>query len=116
MKILINVGSQTPNAPDESLALGHIIAFRDALLDRRVFLDIVPHKEMNGSFRCGYLLYDGNFCVRVAMPGAEKVRYQKGDNPFDFPRLYIDGDSYLWCDALNQVEKKYREYVEWINR
>lgn len=45
--------------------------------------------------------------VRVDMPGLRlsQVRYERGGhhNPFDFPRLFIDGDSWLWPLALQSA-------------
>lgn len=38
----------------------------------------------------------------VEMPGLpiEQVRYQKGLDPWQFPRLYVDGTSWLWEFAV----------------
>lgn len=43
---------------------------------------------------------DFPYSTEIEMPGLplEKVRYmsEEGQNPFDFPRLYVDGSSWLW--------------------
>jgi len=47
--------------------------------------------------------------VIVCMPGAplERVRYlgHEDQNIFEFPRLYVDGDSWLWKYAVNVVRR-----------
>lgn len=55
------------------------------------------------------------FRIEVEMPGLplENVRYmsEEKQNPFDFPRLYVDGSSWLWKFGL--VTKEWvTEYVE----
>lgn len=41
-------------------------------------------------------------CVLVHMPGLPlaRVRYQDGCNAWLFPRLYVNGDSWLWTYAV----------------
>lgn len=41
--------------------------------------------------------------VEITMPGLplEEVRWQDGLDPWQFPRLYVDGSSWLWAYALN---------------
>ncbi len=42
--------------------------------------------------------------IPVDMPGLplEKVRFTGGDqNILDFPRLYVNGNSYVWCFAVS---------------
>lgn len=43
--------------------------------------------------------------IEVQMPGwkLDRVRYigAEDQNPFDFPRLYVDGSSWLWKFAVN---------------
>ncbi len=47
------------------------------------------------------------YSVLVGMPGVrlERVRILENDgqNAWDFPRLYIDGNSWLWHFAVNSV-------------
>lgn len=49
-----------------------------------------------------------NYEIEVEMPGLplEKVRYVKGDNRnvFEFPRLYVDGSSWIWYLAVVRKE------------
>jgi hypothetical protein len=45
---------------------------------------------------------------QIDMPGIplEQVRYMKedGQNIWDFPRLYVDGDSWVWYYAVRRLE------------
>lgn len=50
-----------------------------------------------------WLSLDGRRC-EIQMPGLplERVRYlDRPQNPWHYPRLYVDGSSWLWCFALN---------------
>lgn len=51
---------------------------------------------------------DFKFETEVEMPGLplEKVRYmaEEGQNPFQYPRLYVDGSSWLWKFAIISKE------------
>jgi len=57
-----------------------------------------------GEGRYAFLLWKDNVCYEIQMPGIplEKVRYMgSGDqNIWDFPRLYVDGSSWVWKFAL----------------
>lgn len=53
-----------------------------------------------------YRIFRGKRSVEVDMPGLalEKVRYIAApQNPWDFPRLYVDGSSWLWSFAIDFV-------------
>jgi hypothetical protein len=58
--------------------------------------------------RYGFIITtpNGKAC-EVLMPGLEtdRVRYKVGDNPFLYPRLYVDGSSWLWSYAVNAVKR-----------
>lgn len=60
-------------------------------------------KESDGRFEFT-LHYKKRKCV-VQMPGlpAEQVRYlgKEGQNIWHFPRLYVDGDSWVWTYAVS---------------
>jgi hypothetical protein len=55
--------------------------------------------------RYPYRLRLGERDCKVDMPGLplECVRYQSGMNPWQFPRLYVEGNSWLWVYAVNQA-------------
>lgn len=52
---------------------------------------------------------DFKYESEIEMPGLpiEKVRYMStdGQNPFEFPRLYVDGSSWLWKFAIITKEQ-----------
>jgi hypothetical protein len=60
--------------------------------------------------RYNFLLLPSN--VRVEMPGIplDQVRYQGVDdqNIWDFPRLYVDGSSWVWCYAISAAARTIR--------
>ena len=57
--------------------------------------------------RYGYVLHRGIRSVSVDMPGLplERVALRPDDNAWHFPRLYVDGSSWLWPLALNSVRR-----------
>lgn len=64
----------------------------------------LPDQDDEGRFT--FLLYDqdNTRCHTVDMPGLplEKVRYMQNEdqNIWDFPRLYVDGSSWVWCFGM----------------
>lgn len=54
--------------------------------------------------RYRFIIYRGTRCHIVDMPGLslDQVRYvqQEHQNPWDFPRLYVDDSSWLWCFGM----------------
>ena len=64
--------------------------------------------EHDGRF--GYQMKVGDRTVDVDMPGLplEKVRFvsDPGQNIWDFPRLYIDGSSWVWKYAVSVTKDK----------
>lgn len=81
----------------------------------------IIHPEVETCPTCGHtppaLDYDGRYhfdiklngrTCEVDMPGLpiDQVRWQKKpyQNIWDFPRLYVDGSSWVWLYATNAVE------------
>ena len=62
--------------------------------------------DLEGEGRYSFLLWRNNRCHLVAMPGLplDQVRYiGEGDQRIgDFPRLYVDGSSWIWKFALGR--------------
>jgi hypothetical protein len=56
--------------------------------------------------RYSFLVWRGNRCHLVDMPGLplDQVRYagSEGQRAGDYPRLYVDGGSWLWKFALRR--------------
>jgi hypothetical protein len=58
--------------------------------------------------RYGFLLRRGAHHCGVAMPGVplEQVRFVGApQDPWLYPRLYVDGSSWLWCFAVDIVRE-----------
>lgn len=73
-----------------------------------------------GEGRYSYLVYRdrGTRYHLVEMPGwsLDKVRYmEESQNAWHFPRLYVDGSSWLWVFALQQLNDAdaFTEPHEW---
>lgn len=64
--------------------------------------------EHDGGGRFGFVLRLGERTTTIRMPGwpVERVRFLgPGQNAWDFPRLYVDGSSWLWCFALTMAKR-----------
>lgn len=72
-------------------------------------IDIERRSDLDCDGRFGFVLYFGlETSVAIQMPGLplEQVRCRLGDNAWRFPRLYVDGNSWLWPYALSIAEDK----------
>lgn len=69
----------------------------------RVRVERRPGADHDG--RYGYVLRRGIRETEVTMPGLslDRVRLGPGDNPWHFPRLYVDGSSWLWPYAVEMA-------------
>lgn len=70
-------------------------------------------REEDGRF---YFMCSVGHMFEVGMPGLplNQVRYMKepSQNIWDFPRLYIDGSSWIWYYAISIIRGE--EYYVWI--
>ena len=61
-------------------------------------------EEDHNDGRYAFLLWKGNCCHEIQMPGLplERVRYtgSEGQNIREYPRLYVDGSSWVWQYAV----------------
>ena len=57
-----------------------------------------------GEGRFAFLMWQENTCYEIQMPGLplDQVRYIDGErqNIWDYPRLYVDGSSWVWKYAI----------------
>lgn len=88
-------------------AARNIAAFRRDLALHKVRITYQCEGKHGGRYT--FLLRRfGRECM-VDMPGLplERVRYmkQEGQNPWHFPRLYVDGNSWLWIYALDSARE-----------
>ena len=61
-----------------------------------------PQEDRGGRF--GFLLCKNNMSHEILMPGLTlaRVRFMGEENqsPFNFPRIYVNGSSWLWCFGM----------------
>ena len=101
--IIINPGSGPVENSTEEHAVVNIAHF---ILDNGVagvnYVRIPEHDYKDGRF--AFLLWKDNVCHEIQMPGdaLTAVRYMDEDNQniWNYPRLYVDGSSWVWCFAL----------------
>lgn len=106
--VFINPGSgPVPNATAEHAAANMIAFVRDCAVPELVVLALPQHRYEG---RWPFLLWrcDTTRAHRIDMPGLplHQVRYLRlpEQNPWDFPRLYVDDSSWLWQFALLSAE------------
>jgi len=101
--VAINPGSGPVSDTSEADATENIKHFiTDNNVDGVKFIRI-PDNDY-GEGRYAFLLWKENVCHEIQMPGIplEKVRYMGNEdqNIWNFPRLYVDGSSWVWCYAI----------------
>ncbi|MFJ8153924.1 hypothetical protein [Streptomyces sp. NPDC094468] len=111
MSISINPGTGPVAEATEANAATNITVFGDDL--RKAGLDVrdctrKPDDDYgDGRFAFQLAMADGR-TIEIQMPGLpiERVRFmsQDGQNIWNFPRLYVDGSSYVWEFALSVCE------------
>jgi hypothetical protein len=59
----------------------------------------------DGSGRFDFVFLKNGQAVTVSIPGVplEHLRFESGLNPFDFRRIYVDGNSWLWPYAVKWI-------------
>lgn len=110
MKVIVNPGTGPVNfatADNAMRNMPHLI--QDAQLNlSEVVIEPVPVNDHDG--RYWYELHFGERTCCVGMPGLplEQVRFlgTDGQDAWDFPRLYVDGDSWLWKYAVNTLREQ----------
>lgn len=108
MKIAPNHGSGRLKLGSEKNAIKNIEQFVIDCDVGDVSWQSTPEKD-SGDGRHTFVLWkDGNHVI-VEMPGweLESVRYiSDSQNVWDYPRLYIDGDSWVWKFAVSRARDK----------
>ena len=104
MNIIINPGSGPVDNSTEENAIQNIKHFITDL-DLTDIKSVRIPEEDYGEGRYAFLIWKGTHCHEIQMPGLplNNVRYTKDENQniWDFPRLYVDGSSWVWCFAVN---------------
>ena len=104
---VINPGTgPCPGATEANAATNIVQLIVDAGLNpNEIFVTRYPDQDDEGRFYF-VLSYNGRES-EIDMPGwpLEKVRYlgQEDQNIWDFPRLYVNGGSWVWRSAVNFV-------------
>ena len=100
--IVINPGSGKVSNTTEENAIENIKHFITDCNVKGVRYIRIPELDDNDG-RYTFLIWKDNCCFEIQMPGLPlaRVRYMnEGENPFEYPRLYVDGSSWLWCYAI----------------
>lgn len=110
--IIMNPGTEAvPNATREHAIKNMSIFLADCEIEDLSFVSISERDYGDG--RYAFLVWKNTRCHEIQMPGLplHKVRFMGEDdqNAWDFPRLYIDGSSWLWKYALLDSEEDWKE-------
>jgi len=106
MEVVINPGTGPVANATEANATENIKHF---LVDAGIpNVDWIRIPKMDyGEGRYAFLLWKDNQCHEIQMPGLPlgRVRFMEneGQNVWDFPRLYVDDGSWIWCIAITDV-------------
>lgn len=110
MTVFINPGSgPVVDATVENAAF-NMGAFTADLLHRddTDIPSVERNPDLDDEGRFGWVLHFSDRDIEVEMPGLPlaQVRYMQdpSQNIWDFPRLYIDGSSWVWKYALSACE------------
>jgi len=112
MNFVINPGTEPVAGSTEENAAENMRHFvTDCKVDGLKFVR-VPELDY-GEGRYAFLVWKGTRCHEVQMPGLvlNAVRFiaDAGMNAWDFPRLHVDGSSWLWCFAILKDEGAWEE-------
>lgn len=111
MRVIVNPGSGPVLNTSQINATCNMGVFTDDLrangLDVDTFIRLADSDYGDGRYAYDVTFADGR-SVEVQMPGlpVEQVRWMDGpdQNIWDYPRLYVDGNSWVWGFALGQCE------------
>lgn len=107
-RLIINPGTgAVPNATEEAAVANMTALLKDAGADS------VPFERTSeadyGEGRFAFTIDNEDFSMEIQMPGLplERVRYTGAadQNIWDYPRLYVNGDSWVWKYAVNSVRR-----------
>ena len=112
--MIINPGSEPVDNSTEKNAIQNMRHFITDHDENR--LEFIRQPTLDyGEGRFAFLLYkrDATRYHEIQMPGLplEKVRYvdSEDQNIWDFPRLYVDGSSWVWKFALLNGDEFWNE-------
>ncbi len=109
---IVNPGTGPVNGATQENAYDNMVRLMGDLIERGIEVqrfDRVPERE-DGDGRFCYDVFVLDRVVDVEMPGLplDKVRYmgEEDQDIWDFPRLYVDGSSWVWQYALSSFEEQ----------
>lgn len=104
MSIIINPGSGPVDEADEGSARANMQTLADDLREQGCEVGEVTLRQDEGDGRWSFDINVNGTAREVAMPGLpiEQVRWvdDPDQNIWHFPRLYVDGSSWVWLFAL----------------
>jgi len=111
-KIFINPGTGPIEDTSEKHARENIEHFLTDCKTTGLHFVRIPERDY-GEGRYAFLVWKDRICHEIQMPGLPlaRVRFmsEEGQSAWDFPRLYVDGSSWLWELAL--LSEKDFEYI-----
>ena len=108
MDILINPGAGPVKAGSYKQACENLRMFA---ADCEIGLKLISTSAVPDDGRYSFVIADHyGYKYEIEMPGLplDKVRYmgEEGQNVFEFPRLYVDGSSWIWNVAVGLFSKE----------
>ena len=103
--VISNPGAGPVDGSSARNAKSNIGAFCRELGLEAPYIRIERHESGDHGGRYDFVLHRGLRSTEVSMPGLplDRVALRPGDNAWHFPRLYVDGSSWLWPYALNMA-------------
>ena len=112
MTIFINPGSGPVAGASEASARANLEKFIEDLKEKGCRAEPNPHADFKADGQGRWetsIIVEGEE-VEIDMPGLplEKVRWlsEESGSIWDFPRLYVDGSSWIWKFALDACTAK----------
>ena len=104
MRVIINPGTGPVADATEELAIAAATKMVDDIKLQGATFRRAPKRD-EGDGRYGFVFSLDERSVDVDIPGLplDRVRYMNGQNPWHFPRLYVDGNSWLWEFAVGCI-------------
>jgi hypothetical protein len=110
--VIINPGAGPVDGATEENAINNIKHFVTDCDKLDLSWVRVPGLDY-GEGRYAFLVWRGQRCHEIQMPGLplERVRYTSDEqNIWDFPRLYVDGSSWVWKFAVLSDGEDWEEW------
>ena len=111
MNVIINPGSGPVAGAAESVAAENMKHFVADCGERALRFVRIPEMD-DGDGRWAFLLWEDQRCHEIQMPGLplDRVRYTGEDSQdiWDYPRLYVDGSSWVWKYAVLKDDDDWR--------